>query len=263
MAILTAYSGERIELSLTEISRASGLPTSTAHRLVQELVECGALERTPSGRYVVGLNLWGIAARAPHSFSLGETAMPYLQQLLDETGCHVHLAVLHGPHALVLEKLSPPQADERISRAGSHIPLHATATGQVLLAYGPLGLLDSFLRAPLDAYTHKTLTRPEELRNRVAVIRRQGVSRSCGELVTGLDGCAAPVFGEHRTLVGSIGAIVASDSAPLQEVEQGVRAAARALTESLNGPAGKEVPGPLFRPLLRHSNPNGKGDIAG
>ena len=176
--------------------------------------------------------------------------MPYLQQLLETTGCHVHLAVLHGPHALVLEKLSPPEADERISRAGSHIPLHATATGQVLLAYGDEGLLDSFLRAPLDIYTPRTLITPEALRHRVTVIRRQGVSRSCGELVTGLDGCAAPVFGERRTIVASIGAIVASEAVPLQDVEQAVREAAKALSEFLNGPAGKVAPGPLFRPLL-------------
>lgn len=263
VAILTAYSGERIELSLTEISRASGLPTSTAHRLVQDLVECGALERTPSGRYVVGLNLWGIAAHTPHSFSLGEAAMPYLQQLLDATGGHVHLAILHGPQALVLEKLSPPEADERISRAGSHLPLHATAAGQVLLAYGPRGLADDILRTPLDVYTAKTLTDPGDLNNRLAVVRRQGVSRSCSELVTGLDACAAPVFGERRTLVGSIGAIIPAGSASLQDVERSVRTAAKELTVFLNGPAREAVSGPLFRPVLRHSDRNETRDRAG
>ena len=62
--ILEVFTGERLELSMSEIARATGLPSSTVHRLIQDLVKWGGLERTVDGRYSVGIRLWEIAARS-------------------------------------------------------------------------------------------------------------------------------------------------------------------------------------------------------
>ncbi len=64
-ALLSAFRADRRTLSLSELSRLSGQPTSTAHRLASRLVEWGALERLPDGRYVVGLRLLEVASLAP------------------------------------------------------------------------------------------------------------------------------------------------------------------------------------------------------
>lgn len=249
VSVLGAFSGDRAELSMSEISRATGLPTSTVHRIVHDLVAEDALSRTPAGQYVIGLKLWGIASRTPHSFSLAEASMPYLQQLLEVTHEHVHLAALHGRQALVLEKLSWPGADERISRAGRVLPLHASATGQVLLAHAAPEMQEEVLTGPLAAYTPETIVDPMLLRRRLAAIRRQGYSRIVGELVPGLNSCAAPVFWRDQTLAGSIGAIVHLDGRALREVEHLVWTAAKGLTVYLSSPEAEAVPRDLFRPL--------------
>ncbi|MDQ0618282.1 IclR family transcriptional regulator [Arthrobacter globiformis] len=255
VAILGAFSGERTELGLTELSHATGMPTSTVHRLVQELVQCGALERTATGRYVVGLKLWGIASRTPYSYALSDAAMPYLQQLLETTRGHAHLAALHGQSALVLEKLSWAESEQTISRIGSNLPLHATATGQVLLAYAPRALQEEVLAGPLPAFTSRTITDPLMFRRLLAMIRHQAVSRSLGELVPGLDACAAPVFWPDRQIAGSIGSVVVSGSCPPADLEAAVRKAAKGLSGFLESPDYGLGSRALFRPVLRPSHP--------
>jgi DNA-binding IclR family transcriptional regulator len=255
IAILGAFSGDRTELGLTELAHETGMPTSTVHRLVQELVQCEALERTATGRYVVGLKLWRIASRTPYSYALTDAAMPYLQQLLEATRNHVHLAALHGQSALVLEKLSWSESEQTISRIGSRLPLHATATGQVLLAYAPLTLQEEVLAGPLPAFTSRTISDPLMLRRLLATIRHQAVSRSLGELLPGLDACAAPVFWPDRQIAGSIGAVVVSGSMPTTDLERAVRKAAKGLGDFLSSPDYVLSSRALFRPVLRPSHP--------
>ncbi|UZX03254.1 IclR family transcriptional regulator [Arthrobacter sp. CDRTa11] len=234
--ILGVFSEERTELALSDLARATAMPTSTVHRLVQELVECGALERTAAGRYVIGLRLWGIAARSPHNYALSDAATPYMQQVLSSTHGHVHLAALHGHGALVLEKLSWPHAEKTISRTGSKMPLHASAAGLVLLAYAPSAFQEAVLAAPLNAFTPQTTTDPFVLRRLLAVIRQEGVSRSMEQLVAGMDACAAPVFWPDQRVAGAIAGIAATGTYKMADMERAVRKAAKGLTDFLATP---------------------------
>src|SRR4051812_37689222 len=58
LRVLDAFSVERPELGLTDVSRTAGLPPATAYRLLRELIEHGAVQRTAAGRYAVGLDFW-------------------------------------------------------------------------------------------------------------------------------------------------------------------------------------------------------------
>lgn len=65
LGVLGAFTRDRLALSLSDISRAVGVPLSTAHRLVAELCSWGALERDDDGRYRIGLRIWELGALAP------------------------------------------------------------------------------------------------------------------------------------------------------------------------------------------------------
>jgi DNA-binding IclR family transcriptional regulator len=72
VAIICAFSCNH-ELSNAEIARLSGLPVSTVHRLLGELVVGGMLERTTHRQYRVGPNLQAIAANVLPASSIGRT----------------------------------------------------------------------------------------------------------------------------------------------------------------------------------------------
>ncbi|MEV0388312.1 IclR family transcriptional regulator C-terminal domain-containing protein [Nonomuraea sp. NPDC050643] len=80
LSVLSAFSGERRRMSLSDISRRTQMPLTTAHRLVSELVSWGALERDRDGRYQIGLHLWEVAALAPRGLGLLAYAPPEVQE---------------------------------------------------------------------------------------------------------------------------------------------------------------------------------------
>ena len=100
LAVLDAFGPRSRALSLSEISRQSGLSLSTTHRLVHELLSWGALERDPNGRYSIGVRLLELAALAPRGLDLREAAFPCLDELHHRTRgnlvCHAFGITLIG-----------------------------------------------------------------------------------------------------------------------------------------------------------------------
>jgi hypothetical protein len=74
MSILSVFSQEHPVLGLAEISRRTGLSSSTTHRLVTELTDWGALARTSDLRYRIGPTLRRLGAASPGAVNQALTA---------------------------------------------------------------------------------------------------------------------------------------------------------------------------------------------
>src|SRR5690625_4041661 len=107
LALLAAFSPERPRLSLSEMARRAGLPVSTAHRLVAELVDWGALERVHN-EYVIGQRLWKLGLLAPIRQNIAEIASPYMQDVFFVTHNVVNLCVLDASRVPLLGRISGP-----------------------------------------------------------------------------------------------------------------------------------------------------------
>lgn len=222
------------ELTLSEVARRANLPPSTAHRLLAEWVAWGGLVRGDDGRYRVGMKLWRLGVRQPTARRLREVARPYLEDLLEATGEHVHLAVRDGLGVVYLERLSGPGAVRVISDVGSRLPLHATGVGLVLLAYAPPEVFAEVLAEPPRKFLPNTLTGEAELRSRLAAIRSMGVSRSVEELTRGAFSVAAPVRDSAGDVVAAVSIIAHAERADEPQFALGVRMAARGISGALN-----------------------------
>lgn len=66
LAILDSFDLAHPRLSLSEISRRSGLPLATTHRLVGELVAWRGLCRCDDGHYEIGRRLWEVGQLRRH-----------------------------------------------------------------------------------------------------------------------------------------------------------------------------------------------------
>lgn len=232
LEVLSAFTPSERYLGLTEIARRAGLPLSTAHRLVADLAEWGALERADGGAYRIGLRLWEVATLAPRGVGVREAALPFLEDLYEATHENVHLAVRDGTEAVYVERLSGRGAVAVISRVGGRLPLHATGVGLVLLAYAPSDLQEGVLAAPLQRYTARTVTSAPALRRMLAEVRRSRVAVSDGLLDLAALSVAAPVWGPDRDLVAALSVVVPSTHDAAVYVPA-VRAAAHGVTRAL------------------------------
>ena len=238
LGILAAFSAQQPRLTLSEIGRRTGLPLTTAHRLVGELTEWGALERDEAGRYRIGLRLWEVASLAPRGLGLRERALPFLEDLYEVTHENVQLAVRDGAEAVYVERLTGRQAVALVSRVGGRLPLHATGVGQVLLAHAPPEFQDEVLAAPLKAFTKYTVTDPKRLRSILAEVRRTGIALCDRQVDPESLSVAAPVFGVDAVgapgVVAALSVVVRSDGADRLGLVPAVRAAARGISRTLD-----------------------------
>jgi DNA-binding IclR family transcriptional regulator len=248
--ILQAFAADQGELSLTELCRRTGLPSSTAHRLAQELLVHGILERSASGGYLVGLRLWEISSRSPRTSGLRHIAMPFLQDLYEATKQHVQLAVLDGDNALLVEKISGRRAVPTIGRAGARLPLHASGVGKAILAYADPDVQERILAGPLARFTPATVTAGHELRAVLAQIRREQTAYCHEELTIGAVSCAAPILSRDPSIVAAVSVIVTAGT-DVTMLAAAVRTAANGITRELRANGAVHPRSAYVTPALR------------
>ncbi|WP_158786455.1 IclR family transcriptional regulator [Streptomyces sp. NRRL F-5065] len=205
LRILDTFDSDHCELSLSNISRRSGLPVATCHRLVGELVEWGGLLRTGS-RYRIGHKLWSLGLLSESHHGLAELAAPYMHDVLFLTKHVVNLFVLDGDQALLLERISGTQPGRALHRVGDRLALHASAGGKAFLAYGPPELAGAALANP-QRLTPNTVTDPTRLRRELEQVRRKGYAVTLEEAVRGAHGIAVPVTAADGSVLAALGVV--------------------------------------------------------
>lgn len=211
LEVLDAFVTDKPSLSLTEIAAAADLPLPTAHRIVSQLVDGGALVRQPNGRYSVGLRLWEIGQT-----SLRQTrsaARLHLQDLFTETHETAQLAYRTGRDALYIDRVYSSQRTPRASRVGGRLPLHLTAVGKVLLAEEGADFVAEYLAGPLERRTAHSLTDPVRLEREIERVRRDGYATTVEEVRPGSASLAVPVRPDRGPASSAVGIVVQSNRA--------------------------------------------------
>lgn len=236
--LLEQFGPEVPELRLASLARRAGLPLSTTHRLVEELLGFGLLERTDDGALRTGVRLWELGLRASPVVGLREAARPVMEDLLAVVHQHVSIGVLDGRDVLYLERLSAPGATTNLTRVAGRLHAHAVSGGQVLLAYASPEVRDAFLARPLEQLTERTITDPDRLRQVLAEVRRSGYAVARGQVEASGTGVAAPVRGVGGTVVAALSLTVPNELNPQRLVPALLTAAlgiSRALVDGLPG----------------------------
>lgn len=256
--VLFAFRPGRSRLTLAELTRHTGMPHATVRRLALGLVQAGALDRGPDGRFTVGIRLWELGTLAPVTAPLRTVALPVMGDLHTALRQHVQLAVLDGTEAVVVERLSTAEAVGVISSVGGRLPLHSSAVGKILLAHGGAELVDRVIEQGLTRYTGRTLTDPTRLRQVLAECHDTGVARVREETTPGVDSVATRVLNADGAVVAALSALVRTGSVDLRTVTPAVVAAGLAISRGLGwrplptyatteNPAGATAAGRLRR----------------
>jgi len=230
LRLLNVFSVSNAELSISELARRSGIPKSTTHRLVTELVNSGALERGPRG-VRLGVHLLELGHLVPAQ-RLREVAVPFAHSLNEVTHLTSNLAIRDGQDIVYVEKISSRSLRVPHSRAGGRLPIHCTALGKAILAHSDREFVESVLGGDLKALSPKTIIDAAALRRELAAIRKTKVAYDIEESRIGLFCVAAPVFA-HRKVVGAISVTGATALAHAQRFAPAVQATAMALSRML------------------------------
>lgn len=238
LAVLEVFRTQPSPLRMAEISRHSGLSTTTTHRLMHELLDWGAVEMADSGGYQLGTKVLELAAASGDALRLRERALPALLRLHRMLRVLVvHLSIRDGFDTVYVESLRSAHGGVSTNRIGGRMPLHLTATGRVLLAYADEAVQEGFLARPLEVRTRFTTTDPDELRRTFPGIREHQVVTTARQVTENTGAVAAPVFDHQERVVAAVGIVLNLKDHHLEDYLELVRAAASQVTASLVPPA--------------------------
>ncbi len=225
-------------LTLTELTHRLQESPTVVFRLLRTLLEQGYVEQDPtSKRYHLGLQAWEIGHRAVRGHRLLDVARPVLGWLAQVTGETSLLAVLRGTDVLYLDVL-PGSSPLRVClEPGGRAPAYASASGKAMLAHRP-DVVPRVLATRMKRITRHTLTRPSQLRARLAEIRRTGLSLSRGERREEIASVAAPVFDARGDCVAAVslaGPATRFRDETLEELKRHVRKASAEISGKFGG----------------------------
>jgi DNA-binding IclR family transcriptional regulator len=246
LLILGTFQNKQRRQTLSEISRATGLPIATSYRIVQRLAEWGALEKDANGRYYIGLRLWEVAALAPQPSQLQRVARSYMQDLFEATGHAVHLAIRDGLDLVSVERFHAGRRPAPRPIVGGRYPMHASAIGHVLLAYAPYKVREEVLSQPFERFTSRTLTRRADVESVIERVRHVGYA-ICDRHVDELHcSVAVPVYGQSGAVIAALSvAFTDREINPLAQVDLVMVTARRISLLMKSGGKMRGVPGAL------------------
>jgi IclR family acetate operon transcriptional repressor len=201
--VLECFTIENPELSLQQITKATGLPPSTCQRLVHNLVREGFLDRDDD-RFRIGLGLVRWAAPGSFGLDLVQLTRPILRDLRDETGETACLYVRDGGFRTVVALAETRHVVMRLFMVGMVMVLHAGSAGKVFMAYDPAARRAAVSQG-LTRLTPRTTVDIDLLDKQLEEVRDLGYAASFEERDSGAASISAPVFGMSGELIAVLG----------------------------------------------------------
>lgn len=215
MLLLDVLAKRSDPVPLKDIAAATGLHTSTAHRILNDLVVGRYVERVDSGLYQLGMRLLELGSLVKGRLNVREVALEPMRELHKVTGQTVNLSLQQGDEIVYIERAWSERSGMQVVRAiGGRAPLHLTSTGKLFLSVSdPRQVRAYAMRTGLAGTTRNSITQTDQLERDLALVRRHGYSRDNEELELGVRCIAAGVYDDTGKLQAGL-----SISAPTERM---------------------------------------------
>ncbi len=188
-------------ISITELSERLDIDKGSASRLVSTLADYGFAEKDKqTRRYHLGVQVVTLSRSLLTRLPLREVAKPFLRQLMEHTGECAHLAIPGQGKVLYIDQVESPATLRVNAQVGTLNPLHCTALGKILLAFGGVEP-----PAELEPFTPNTITDIDRLAKNLEQIRLQGYAVDDEEFDPGVRCIAVPVRDFRGKVIASMG----------------------------------------------------------
>jgi len=161
-----------------------------------ELERAGLVEPDRAGAWRSGPAI----VRHAQLAALAEIAAPVLARLAAESGETANLIVSRAGATVAIAQADGRHLLGATNWIGRPLPLHCSAAGKVLLAFGAATLADG----PLERFASATIVDRDALQGDLDAVRERGYSTLADELEEGLSAVGAPVRDRGGAVVAAI-----------------------------------------------------------
>lgn len=220
-------------LTLAQIARQADLPRSSAHRILQRLVELGWVERQ-GYQYRLGLRMFELGSKVVQRERLHQACLPFMYALHRSTGLTVHLSALMSAEVLHLERIGDWPERGETWRPGGRQPAVHSAAGRAILAHLTEAEWPD-LTFPPPATVYGVHTRTQLRRDLERVRDRGGIALDVQGCTAGITAVAASIGPSGSGLRAALSLCGPAETMPAQEAGDAVRIAAMDIWYAASG----------------------------
>jgi IclR family pca regulon transcriptional regulator len=222
MRVLEAFGDETLRPTVSEIAAKLDLSRPAVRRILLTFERMGYV-RQDHGTWALTPRVLEIGEGFFVGNSLPELAQPLLRELAERTEESAALSVFDGRDVVHIARVEVRRIMRHTIRVGSRLPAHATAMGKVLLGGLEPAALDAYFQGPpREAYTPRTITDEQTLRERIAEDRARGYSISIEELEAGMLAAAVAVRGRDGSVLAALSSTSTTNRSSVEKLEHQV-----------------------------------------
>lgn len=217
VSLLDALASYPDPVSLKELSKVTGLHSSTAHRILNDLVSTRLVDRCEPGTYRLGMRLLELGNMVKSRLDVREAALEPMRKLHQQTQQTINLSVRQGDEIMYIDRAFSERSGMQVVRAiGGRAPLHLTSTGKLFLSVDePKAIRAYAARTGLAAHNRNSITELNKLEHELQQVRLLGYARDNEELELGVRCMAAGVKDDSGKLIAGL-----SISAPTDRLKE-------------------------------------------
>lgn len=204
LAVIRAFGEGKPQLSIREISLATGFSRAAARRCLHTLMTLGYASAT-DGVYELTPATLSLAANYLGSTSIARLSQPVLERVSNQLHESSSVAVLDGDDIVYVARAAVRRILSIGLAVGSRLPAPCTSMGRVLIAHlDDAAKARVLARVKLPRHTPRTIVDKTEFRAELDRIRAQGYAIVDQELELGLRSMAVPIVGAGRRVLAAI-----------------------------------------------------------
>jgi len=217
MDLLDALARSNDAVNLKRLANLTSLHPSTAHRILNMLVEFRMVDRVEPGTYRLGIRLLELGNLVKSRINLRQEALPFMQRLHQELHETVNLSVRQGDEMVYVERLLSDRTAMRVVHLiGASAPLHITAAGKIFLVEdGAEKCRDYSERTGLPVFTKNTIRDLGALTKELERVRKLGYAFDNEEAEKGVSCIGAGIHDDEGRLIAGL-----SLSAPSNRIDR-------------------------------------------
>ena len=218
--LLDAFTNDKKEWGVRELAYKTGYNKSTVHRLLSTLVSLNVIHQNENEKYRLGSKLFELGNRV----SLYQSLITITNQPIKNVALEIQETVLLGTlkdhQVFYINKADSLQGLKISTSIGSYQPIHATASGKLLLAFSSSEKQDDYFKNNiLNSFTKNTITKKTELKNSLQTIQNQKYALDLEEFELGLICIAIPIFNKKGNIIASLSASGPSSRFRIENVQ--------------------------------------------
>ncbi len=194
-SLIEAVIDTQSPVTVTELSRAVGLPVATTHRLCRMLIANRFLQYEIDGKRLLGgPRMFEVAARVLSGSHFDLERRVILEALVEEVGETCNISIPDGMRMIYAERVEAHWPLRVQLPVGTSVPMHCTASGKLYLSQIEAPMSARIVaRLELARHTSRSINSAAKLTTELARIRKRGYATDNEEFIEGLVAVAVPI----------------------------------------------------------------------